>query len=148
MCKITVQKEEMRATWVKSGCSIVMDGWTDITKRPLINIIVTCIDGPFFLRAIDCSGKRKDATFQFELLRDAIEEVGPNNVVQVVTDAAAVCRSAGLLVQSTYRHIFWTPCCMHALNNALKDIEKIDWVTTLVSAARDVQCLSATTTPP
>ena len=124
---------------MRSGCSIVMDGWTDITKRPLINIIVTCVDGPFFLRAIDCSGKRKDAAFQFELLRDAIEEVGPENVVQVVTDAATVCRSAGLLVQSTYRHIFWTPCCVHALNNALKDIGKIDWVTTLVSAARDVQ---------
>jgi len=136
---INVQKEELRQTWVRLGCSIVMDGWTDIAKRPLINIIVTCRDGPFFLRAIDCSGKRKDASFQFELLRDAIEEVGPANVVQVVTDAAAVCRSAGLLVQSKYKHIFWTPCCVHALNNALKDIGKICWVSTIVLAARDVQ---------
>ena len=101
---------------MKKGCSIVMDGWTDIAKRPLIN---------------NDSYMRRWAIL-------SIEEVGPENVVQVVTDAAAVCRSAGLLVQSTYRHIFWTPCCVHALNNALKDIE-IHWVSTLVLATRNVQ---------
>ena len=137
--KINVQKEDMRQTWARCGCSIVMDGWTDIAKRPLINIIVTSTAGPFFLRAIDCSGKRKDASFQYELLRDAIEDVGVDNVVQVVTDAAAVCRSAGLLIQSRYQHIYWTPCCVHALNNALKDIGKIQWISDLVTAARDVQ---------
>ena len=79
--KITMQKEVLRQTWVRFGCSIVMDGWIDIAKHPLINIIVTCRDGPYFLRAIDCFGKHKDATFQFELLQDAIEEVGPSNVV-------------------------------------------------------------------
>ena len=25
-----VQKERMRQTWLRFGCSIVMDGWTDI----------------------------------------------------------------------------------------------------------------------
>jgi hypothetical protein len=39
---INVQKEQMRQTWVTAGSSIVMDGWTDIAKRPLINITVTC----------------------------------------------------------------------------------------------------------
>ena len=38
--KINVQKEEMRQTWARFACSIVMDGWTDIRKHPLINIIV------------------------------------------------------------------------------------------------------------
>jgi hypothetical protein len=38
------------------------------SKHRLINKIVTCLEGPFFLRAIDCFGKRKYATFQFELL--------------------------------------------------------------------------------
>ena len=65
---ISMQKEQMKEVWVKSGCSIVMDGWTNIAKCPLINIIVTCRKGPFFLRAIDCSGKHKDATFLFDLL--------------------------------------------------------------------------------
>jgi hypothetical protein len=98
LTNITVHKERMRHTWVREGCSIDMDGWIDIAKCPLINIIVTCREGHFFLRAIDCSGKRKDATFQFELLRDAIEDVGPINVVHVVTDATTMCRSTRLLI--------------------------------------------------
>jgi hypothetical protein len=57
--KINVQKERMRQTWLRFGCSIVMDGWTDIRKRPLINIIVTSSEGPFFLKVVDCSGNAR-----------------------------------------------------------------------------------------
>ena len=35
--KITMQKEVIKRTWVSFGCSIVMDGWIDITKHPLID---------------------------------------------------------------------------------------------------------------
>ena len=118
-----------------------MDGWTYIQQRPLLNIIVTSPAGPYFLRAIDCSGKLKYATFMFEILKDAIEEVGTSNVVHVITDAAPVCRAAGLMIQSRYRHIFWTPCCVHALNNVLKDIGKISWISKLILDAREAQML-------
>ena len=50
-----------------------------------------------------------------------------------------MCRSNVFLIQSKYKHIFWTPCCVHALNNALKDIGKIEWVSNLVTTARNVQ---------
>jgi len=131
--------EGLRKSWVEYGCSIVMDGWTNIQQRPLLNIIVTSPSGPYFLKAIDCSGKMKDAAFQYEVLKDAIEEIGPTNVVQVITDAAPVCRSAGLMIQSRYKHLFWTPCCVHALNNALKDIGKISWITRIILDAREAQ---------
>ena len=104
--KVNVLMEEMKVTWVSHGCSIIMDGWTDIRHRPLINIIVSCKDGPYFLRAIDCFGKQKDVEFQYQILRNAIEEVGPSNVVHIVTGAAYVCRAAGKLVEQEYRHIY------------------------------------------
>ena len=131
--------EDLKQSWVQSGCSIFMDGWTDIQQRPLLNVIVTSPQGPYFLKAIDCSGKKKDATFMFEMLKDAIDEVGPSNVVHVITDAAPVCKAAGLMIQSRYRHIFWTPCCVHALNNLLKDIGKIQWNAKIISDAREAQ---------
>ena len=104
-----------------------------------MNVIVTSPEGPYFLKAIDCNGRYKDATFMFEMLKDAIEEVGPSNVVHVITDATPVCRAAGLIVQSRYRHIFWTPFCVHALNNVLKDIGKIQWIAKIILDARDAQ---------
>eukprot|EP00253_Pinus_taeda_P027883 PITA_27883 len=96
-------------------------------------------EAPYFLKAIDCSSETKDATFMFEMLKDAIDEVGPSNVVHVITDAAPVCKATGLMIQSRYRHIFWTPCCVHALNNLLKDIGKIQWITKIISDAREAQ---------
>ena len=131
--------EGLRKSWVDYGCSIVMDGWTNIQQRPLLNIIVTSPSGPYFLKAIDCSGKMKDAAFQYEVLKDAIEEIGSSNVVQVITDTAPLCRSAGLVIQRRYKHLFWTPCCVHALNNALKDIGKISWINRIILDARDAQ---------
>jgi hypothetical protein len=119
---------DLKQSWILTGCSIVMDGWTDIQQSPLLNIIVTSSTRPYFLREIDCSGKLKDATFMFEVLKDAIDEVGPSNVVHVITYATLVCRAARLMVQSRYKHIFWTPCCVHSLNNVLKDIGKISWI--------------------
>lgn len=107
--------EKMKRTWVTSGCSIVMDGWTDIRHRPLINIMVTSTAEPYFLSAIDCSGHSKDVHLQFQILKDAIQEVGPQNVVHIVTDAAQVCRTTRKMIEATYRHIWWTPC-VHAMN--------------------------------
>ena len=92
-------KWDSKQSWILTGCSIVMDGWTDIQQRPLLNIIVTSLAGPYFLRAIDCSGKLKDDTFMFEILKDAIDEVGPSNVVYVITYETHVCRATGLMVQ-------------------------------------------------
>lgn len=49
-------------------------------------------------------------------------EVGLSNVVQVVTDNAVVCKVAGLIIETEFPSIYWTPCVMHTLNLALKNI--------------------------
>jgi hypothetical protein len=79
--KVNVLMEEMRQISMRTGCFIVMDGWTDIRHWPLINVIVTCPVVSYFFRVVDCLGTHKDADFQFSILRDAIEEVGAANVV-------------------------------------------------------------------
>lgn len=63
--KINILMEKMKRTWIRSRCSIVLDVWTDIRHRSLTNIMVASTMGPYFLKAIDCSGHHKDAYFQF-----------------------------------------------------------------------------------
>eukprot|EP01018_Ginkgo_biloba_P032313 Gb_32272 [translate_table: standard] len=108
--------ESIRVSWQTTGVSIVSDGWTDARNRPLINVIVVCPKGSMFLNALDCNGELKDGTFIANILIDAIERVGPSNVVQVITDNASVCKAVGLLVEARYDNIFWTPCVVHSLN--------------------------------
>eukprot|EP01018_Ginkgo_biloba_P009879 Gb_04501 [translate_table: standard] len=92
--------EPIRASWWTTGVSIVSDGWIDARSRPLINVIIVCPKGSMFLNAVDCNGELKDATFIANILIDAIESVGPSNVVQVITDNARVCKATGLLVEA------------------------------------------------
>ena len=91
----------LKGSWSVDGCSIVMDGWTDCRNRPLI-IIDSSISGPYFLKAIDCSGQEKNTMFLKDHLCDTIAEVGPSNVLQVITDAALVCKAAEMMVQKEY----------------------------------------------
>ncbi|KAK1555136.1 hypothetical protein Q3G72_022410 [Acer saccharum] len=93
-------------------------------------------------------GEQKDKFFISNLLIDAIRDIGPEKVVQVVTDNAPVCKAVGLLVESRFQHIFWTSCVVHILNLALKSIcspsphlryddvmEECGWIAKLLSVA-------------
>ncbi|XP_004288859.1 PREDICTED: uncharacterized protein LOC101292257 [Fragaria vesca subsp. vesca] len=81
-------------------------------------------EGAMMLKAINCDDVYKDKNEISRLLLESINEIGPDNVVQVVTDNAHVCSAAGAIVESTHPHIFWTPCVVHTLNLALKDLLK------------------------
>ena len=114
--------DRMKSVWAEKGVTICYDGWTDAQRRPLINFIVVSETSPMFLRAIDASGEEKTKEYIAEKLMAVVEEVGPKNVVQIITDNAANCKGAGLIVQQKYDNIFWTPCIVHTLNLALKNI--------------------------
>ncbi|MCO5577291.1 hypothetical protein L7F22_031118 [Adiantum nelumboides] len=86
------------------------DGWTDIAKRALINLMVSSAGGVVFERSIDTPGSQKTGEYIAKALLEIIHEVGVENVVQVITDNAANCKLACHLVKQTYSEIFWTPC--------------------------------------
>ena len=112
----------VKKSWISSGVSIVSDGWTDTTCHPLIKFMVSSHNGPVFLKAVDALGKYKDAQYMGELFIKVIEEVGVDSCVQIITDNAPVCKAAGMIVETKYPQIFWTPCIVHSLNLAIKSI--------------------------
>ncbi|XP_074336689.1 uncharacterized protein LOC141673859 [Apium graveolens] len=138
----------IRTTWKEKGVSIFSDGWSDTQRRPLINFMVVTENGPMFLKAVNCEGEVKDKFHLATLMREVIMEVGPQNVVQVITDNAPICKAAGTIIEASFPHIFWTPCVVHTLNLALKNIcdaknsesnrevyDECHWITEVVSAA-------------
>ncbi|XP_025884405.2 uncharacterized protein [Solanum lycopersicum] len=114
--------QPIKGTWKKKGLAICSDGWSDTKKRPLINIMASSSGGPMFLNSINSSGIGKDGEYIANLFIEAIENVGSNNVVQVITDNASNMKLAGTIVEQKYPHIFWTPCVVHCLNLALKSM--------------------------
>ncbi|KAL2962435.1 hypothetical protein AAZX31_17G143100 [Glycine max] len=47
---------------------------------------------------------------------------GVTLVADVIIDNAPICKSAGLLIEAEFPHIFWTPCVVHTLNLGVKNI--------------------------
>jgi hypothetical protein len=68
------------------GCSIMSDAWTDRKSRTLINFLVNSPSGTVFSKSVDGSSYMKTGLKIFELLDSFVQDVGAENVVQVVSD--------------------------------------------------------------
>ncbi|CAM8908385.1 unnamed protein product [Rhodiola kirilowii] len=112
----------LQSTRKEKRVTVVTDGWSDPARRPLINFMATSGSGPIFLKVVNCFGEVKDKFFITGLMKEVINEVGDKNVVQIIIDNAANCKGARDLIQSEFPHIYWTPCVVHTLNLALKNI--------------------------
>lgn len=121
-----------------TGISIVSDGWEDGQRRPLLNIVEVSPRGAMFVKAVDTSGETKDAGYIAERLIEAINDAGSELVVQVVTDSASVCKSAGELVEKAFPHVTWAPCTAHVLDLFLEDVGKIPSITDVIDEGREV----------
>lgn len=138
--RIEAQLEPLKATWVKYGCTILCDGWSDVRRRNVYNILVSSCKGTMFLRAIDASapGTVVTGAFIWQHIRQAIEEIGSDNVVQVVTDNGSNCVSMGRMLEDAFPKIRWTPCASHSLDLLMEDLEGLAWVADIFSRAKSM----------
>ncbi|GKA37840.1 putative hAT dimerization domain, ribonuclease H-like superfamily protein [Tanacetum coccineum] len=112
----------IKETWREKGVTIVTDRWSDPQRRPIINFMATFENGPMFIKAVNCMGEFKSKEFIANLRKEIIDDIGHQNVVQIITDNAANCKGTGEIIKRLYPEIYWTPCVVHTLNLALKNI--------------------------
>ncbi|KAK9698038.1 hypothetical protein RND81_08G078200 [Saponaria officinalis] len=118
--------EEHKKEWVDRGCSIMSDGWRDsVAQKDVLNFLVNSPKGSVFIKFIDASLVVKDANLLFDLLDKMVEEVGEENVIQVISDNASAYVKAGKLLEAKRPHLYWTPCAAHCIDLMLEDIGKI-----------------------
>ena len=58
----------IKDAWVKTGVTIVSDGWKDARNRPLVNVLVVSTRGAMFLKVVDCEGDVKNGPFIANIL--------------------------------------------------------------------------------
>ncbi|CAN1725844.1 hypothetical protein LINPERHAP1_LOCUS258 [Linum perenne] len=83
-----------RNEWIKVGCSIMSDGWTDRKQRSICNFLVNSPKGTIFIESLDTSHYSKNTQKVFEILDDVVEKVGEENVIQIVIDNASAYKAA------------------------------------------------------
>ncbi|CAD6337167.1 unnamed protein product [Miscanthus lutarioriparius] len=114
--------QERDAEKVKNGCSIMTDAWSDRKRRSIMNLCTNCADGSSFISSKEMSDVSHTSEVIFELVDKAIEDIGPDHVVQVVTDNASNNMGAKKLLAEKRPNIFWTSCATHTINLMLQGI--------------------------
>ena len=89
------------------------DGWTDGKSGCLINFLVNNPADTWFMKSIDASDTIKNGELMFKYLDDVVEEIGEENVVQVITDNDSNYVNAGMGLMEKRRRLWWTPCAAH-----------------------------------
>ncbi|XP_026451616.1 uncharacterized protein LOC113351923 [Papaver somniferum] len=106
--------ESFSRFWEDTGCTIMADGWKDTSNRSLINFLVDCPKGTVFLKSVDASDMVKTGENLFNFLKEMVEIVGEQHVVQMVTDNASNYALAGRLLEEAFPNMYWTPCVAHS----------------------------------
>ncbi|KAL4198749.1 hypothetical protein AMTRI_Chr03g141630 [Amborella trichopoda] len=119
---------QLKVCWPGTGVTIMTDGWKDKSHRYLVNFLIGCPRGIVYHFSIDLSRKRHTERLICAHLDKIVDEVGPENVVKVVTDNAVNYRKAGLLLMERRPNLYWTPCAAHCINLMLKEIGKLKMV--------------------
>jgi hypothetical protein len=129
---------ELKASWEITRCTVMPDDWMDQKGKTLLNFLVNCLRGIMFIKFVDASAHVKDALLLSELLDGFIREVGPQHVVQVITNNVANCVASGRLLMQGYTTLFWTSCVAHSIDLILKDMGKIPYIKDFIESARSI----------
>ncbi|KAJ7963886.1 hAT transposon superfamily, partial [Quillaja saponaria] len=126
------------ATWVKTGCSLLVNKWNSGNGRTLLNFSVCSPEGTVFLKSVDASDIIHSSDYLHELFKQVVEEVGVTHILQVITDSEEQYISAGKRLMAMYPTLYWAPCAAHCINLMLQDFGKLEWISSVIDQARSI----------
>lgn len=116
--------EAHKAEWKTTGCSVLIDDWTNSYGITICNFFVNSPKGTVFLKSLNASENCKTVDGIFAMIDGIVEEVCEENVVQVVTRNESNYRAAGKMLVSKRRRLFWMTCAIDSINLMLEDFVK------------------------
>lgn len=131
--------DSVKPYWEVTGCSILLDGWTDKTGKCLMGFLVDCPQGRIFLKSVDATDAVHDVDALFRLIDNVVEEVGVKNVVQVVAhETSRYMEVVGKKLMDKHKTVFWTLCADHCINLILDKIGMMDHLKKVIADAKTI----------
>lgn len=127
---------DIKKSWEVTGCSVMVDRWSDKTGYTILNFVVYCPKGTLFLKSVDASDITNSSEALLGLFDTIVQEVGPKNIVNFVTDTDPSYKTAGRLLMTKYKTFFWNACGSHCIDLMLEEIGKIDEVKEVLLKAK------------
>ncbi|GBG89126.1 hypothetical protein CBR_g48835 [Chara braunii] len=92
--KTDTDMDEIRSTWPKTGYTLMTDGTTTTSNRPVINFLAGGDKGAVMVKSMDMEGKDKSAPTLAKMWEGVIRELGVKNINTICTNSAQVNISA------------------------------------------------------
>ncbi|XP_021654733.2 uncharacterized protein LOC110645792 [Hevea brasiliensis] len=130
----------VRESWPHTGCTIFCVGRLDGALGSFhINIFVSSPRGLIFLKAVDVDDNGEGDHVFTGALSDSIMEVGPSNVLQIISHLGDACKSSESYILSKFPSIFWSPCTSHSIHMLMEEIAELEWVKPIVLCAKAIE---------
>ncbi|KAL9237386.1 hypothetical protein vseg_011940 [Gypsophila vaccaria] len=136
--EMSVGMKDVEKEWARTGCTIIADTWTDNKSKAVINFLVASPSRTFFHKSVDASSYYKNVKSLADLFDSVIQEIGSENVVQIIIDGALSYSGVANHILQTYGTVFVSPCASHCVNMILDDFCRIDWVNRCVIQAQTI----------
>ena len=107
-------------------------------RRSIMNLCVNSRGGTCFLSSKDTSKDSHTGEFIFNYIDQCIEDIGADNIVQVVTDNATNNVAAAKMLKQKRPRIFWTGCAAHTVDLMLEGISKLSGFARIIDQAKAV----------
>ena len=130
--------DKIKATWGTTGCSILVEQWCTETNRTFLCFLAYCPEGTVFLKSIDASDIINSSDALYELFRQVVEEVGVENVLQVISNGEEKYSIAGKRLTDTFPTLYWSPCATRCIDLILEDFVNVEWINVVIEQARSV----------
>lgn len=130
----------IRESWPHTGCTIICVNRVDCALGCFcINFFVSSPRGVMFLRSIDINeGDEADNLF-INVLSSTIMEIGPPNVLQIITHLGQAGLAFESIISSKFPRIFWSHCTSHSIHMLMEEIAELDWMKAIVLCARGIE---------
>ncbi|OMO65882.1 putative Zinc finger, BED-type [Corchorus capsularis] len=130
--------DRYKATWKKTGCSILVEQWSLKNGRTFLNFLVYCPQATVFLKSVDASHVFYSVDHLYELLKQVVEEVGVENVLQVITNCEQQYFLTGKMLMESFPSLYWAPSMAHCVDMMLEDFGNIEWINETIAQAKSV----------
>ncbi|CAN1751323.1 hypothetical protein LINPERHAP1_LOCUS4290 [Linum perenne] len=136
--EVSLQAKDAEKEWATTGCTVIADTWTDNKSRALINFLVSSPSRTFFHKSVDASSYFKNTKCLADLFDSVIQDLGPENVVQVILDSSFNYTGIASHILQSYGTVFVSPCASQCLNLILEEFSRVDWVNRCIIQAQTI----------
>ncbi|KAG2317912.1 hypothetical protein Bca52824_021034 [Brassica carinata] len=119
--------KKIKDSWAVTGCSVLLDAWVDHKGHDLVTFVADSPAGPVYLKSFDVSDIKSNANALISLINGLAEEVGVNNVVQIIAcSTSGWVGELGKSFAANNSNIFWSVSISHCFELMLVEIGKMD----------------------